>query len=357
MSQSDSHMQVFWNKKITVSYILAVMVCIIHTYAYKYYNPTGDSLIVKIDDAFRFAQDNLLARVAVPLFLLISGYLFFVNFSMNKYKGKLKSRVKTLLIPYLIWNTMGMLFQIATSYTFIAQFFVGRKPFSLSLGNILYSIFLWRGYVPCWFLFALMVFAVISPLIYYLLKNKYIGIACIIALLVLYHFHIELPAELFMDSDCIFYYLFGAYLGIHFKDCLTRKSSLRMRVIYTVILCATLVIRGLYKSEFLTFSRSFDVLVLAVMAYTFWFVCDWFVKGKTPRPFLKRSFMVYLTHLNIIAVISKLLYITLPKNPVLFIPNVIVSITLTLILINLFCIVLHRISPRLYGIVSGERGI
>lgn len=356
MSQTENNMQAFWNKKATVSYILAVMVCVLHAYAYRYYNPEGDSVIVKIDDAFRFAQYNLLPRVAVPLFLLISGYLFFVNFSMDKYKGKLKSRVKTLLIPYLIWNTVGMLFQIVTSYTFIAQYFVGRKPFVLSVGNILYSIFVWRGYPPCWFLFALMVFAVVSPLIYYLLKNKYIGIVCIIALLVLYHFHIALPDELFMDSDCIFYYLIGAYLGMHFKSSLTQRSSVKLRVIYTLIFCGTLVVRGLYKSETLQFSRSLDVLVLAVMAYTFWHVCDWFVKGRTPRPFLKRSFMVYLTHLNIIAVISKLIYLALPKTPVFFIPNVIISVSLTLVLINLFCIVLHRISPRLYSVVSGERG-
>ncbi len=356
MGLADYRMQTFWNKKITVSYILAVLICVLHAYAYNYYLPLGDSWIAKVDTAFHFFQNDMLPRVAVPLFLMISGYLFFVNFTMSKYKTKLRSRVKSLLIPYLIWNTVGMLFQVATSFPFIAKYFVGRKPFEISVKNILYSVFLWRGYLPCWFLFALMVFAVISPLIYFLLKNKYVGIMIVAALIVLYQFGIELPAELFMDSDCIYYYLIGAYIGMHFRDCFANRSMLSERIVCTVLFGIALIMHGLYKSETLPIPRSVDVLILAIAAYTFWKVCDWFVKGKSPRPFLKRSFMVYLTHLNIVAVVSKLIYLALPKTAAFYIPNVIISVTLTLVLINLFCIALQKISPRFYSIVSGERG-
>lgn len=40
------------------------------------------------------------------LYFFISGYLFFfrTTFSVDVYKKKLKSRIKTLLIPYLFWN-------------------------------------------------------------------------------------------------------------------------------------------------------------------------------------------------------------------------------------------------------------
>lgn len=54
-------------------------------------------------------------RVAVPMFCIISGYLFFqglntVDCFKEKYKLKLKSRVKTLLIPYLLWNIIYLKF-------------------------------------------------------------------------------------------------------------------------------------------------------------------------------------------------------------------------------------------------------
>lgn len=52
-----------------------------------------------------------LARVSVPGFFLISGFLFFKwpeRFSFNTYRSKLKRRFYTLLIPYLIWNVFGI---------------------------------------------------------------------------------------------------------------------------------------------------------------------------------------------------------------------------------------------------------
>lgn len=45
-----------------------------------------------------------ISQIAVPAFFFISGYLFF--FSTGPYKEKLKSRFRTLLVPYLLWNTL-----------------------------------------------------------------------------------------------------------------------------------------------------------------------------------------------------------------------------------------------------------
>ena len=50
---------------------------------------------------------HVLARIAVPVFFLLSGMLFFLNMrqlSWGGYRAKLKSRVHTLIIPYLLWN-------------------------------------------------------------------------------------------------------------------------------------------------------------------------------------------------------------------------------------------------------------
>ena len=52
---------------------------------------------------------HTLTSIAVPTFFLISGFLFFVNFpkwSWEGYRSKLKSRLKTLVIPYFLWNAI-----------------------------------------------------------------------------------------------------------------------------------------------------------------------------------------------------------------------------------------------------------
>ena len=50
--------------------------------------------------------------VAVPVFFIISGYFFFYQtkaFGKEAYSKKLRKRIKTLLIPYLLWNLLPVL--------------------------------------------------------------------------------------------------------------------------------------------------------------------------------------------------------------------------------------------------------
>lgn len=55
---------------------------------------------------------QVVARVAVPLFFLISGYLFFLNverLTLAAYGHKLWKRVRTLFVPYVWWNVAAPL--------------------------------------------------------------------------------------------------------------------------------------------------------------------------------------------------------------------------------------------------------
>ena len=48
--------------------------------------------------------------VAVPVFFIISGYFFFYQtkvFGKETYFKKLKKRIRTLLIPYFLWNLVS----------------------------------------------------------------------------------------------------------------------------------------------------------------------------------------------------------------------------------------------------------
>jgi len=51
-----------------------------------------------------------LARIAVPLFFLMAGYLFFANFRWSKktYLHKLRTRLRTLLVPMVFWSCLGL---------------------------------------------------------------------------------------------------------------------------------------------------------------------------------------------------------------------------------------------------------
>ena len=70
-------------------------------------NNLEKSNVVNLNSVVQNFIGQGIVRVAVPIFFLISGYLFFYNFvpSMEKWKYKFKSRFHSLFIPYVIWCT------------------------------------------------------------------------------------------------------------------------------------------------------------------------------------------------------------------------------------------------------------
>ena len=45
-----------------------------------------------------------LGQFSVPGFFAVSAYLFYRRFALSDLKRKWKSRVRSLLLPYLLWN-------------------------------------------------------------------------------------------------------------------------------------------------------------------------------------------------------------------------------------------------------------
>ena len=69
-----------------------------------YHNGVYDTIRILFSEGF--------CRIAVPTFFLISGYLFFFKleeWSTDIWFNKLKKRVRTLLIPYLLWNLIAII--------------------------------------------------------------------------------------------------------------------------------------------------------------------------------------------------------------------------------------------------------
>lgn len=69
--------------------------------------------------------DRYFLSLCVPGFFFLSGYLFFRHgtFSLKGYGLSLRRRVRTLLVPYLIWNTLGMFMMLAKTSPALAHLF------------------------------------------------------------------------------------------------------------------------------------------------------------------------------------------------------------------------------------------
>lgn len=120
----------------------------------------------------------VLGAACVPCFFVFSGYYAFAKaperwLSLEGYSSELKKKVKTLLIPYLIWNILIILGSWLKAYlasVLVSPEFAPVLP-ELSLGY-LKQIF-WDGpaNMPLWYVRDLMVMLLCSPLLYLILRH------------------------------------------------------------------------------------------------------------------------------------------------------------------------------------------
>ena len=158
-------------------------------------------------DYIRIFISVVIARSAVPLFFIFSGFLLFKGmerYDRNVYVGKLRKRWHTLAKPYFLWNILFVLWSL--------RFIVGGillhgKPWS-GVGDYFmesgYLHMLWDSGVwderttwlgndvyksspilfPFWYVRDLMVLVIISPVVHWLVKR--LRISFILLLLAVY---------------------------------------------------------------------------------------------------------------------------------------------------------------------------
>lgn len=124
---------------------------------------------------------STLTKICVPAFFILSGYLFFLDqksFTSRHYLEKLKRRVHTLLVPYILWNI------IALSLDILKIKFLGFPDHGLIIdGNISWTKLVEGFYdytdgnpyaFAFWFIRNLMIFVVLSPIAYILSSKNWI---------------------------------------------------------------------------------------------------------------------------------------------------------------------------------------
>lgn len=104
--------------------------------------------------------------------------------------------------------------------------------------------------------------------------------------------------------------------------------------------------------------KFFDTVMLImrlVAAFSFWIMSDLFMSSIPDKEYFNYAFWVYAMHINVGAIVSKLVYIALPKASILSIVNFIVTIPLTLLIINTIAKTIQINVPKLYTALSGGR--
>mgnify|MGYP000596364127 CR=1 FL=1 len=220
----------FWIKITTISLISALLIITMHTI---------NNIKGKFDDSLisinALNYIHWFTRNAVKLFWMISAVLFYRNFNLSKITIKYKSRLKSLIIPYLIWNIIGIILTWCINLIpSIANHINDLVLFYPSLENIIEGVFHYKFNIIFWFIFELILLVILSPLIYILLANKISGIITIVV------FYIFSPLifnnqTIIRGGESWIYYLIAAYVSIHFYRMTQIKIPNKLSIVFIII--------------------------------------------------------------------------------------------------------------------------
>ncbi len=350
------------NKIKVSSLILIVMVIYLHSYNIKDDNGfffTTNSLISSLNIYIQNMISQGITRVAVPLFFIISGFLFFKEskFDFILYKKKTSSRFYTLLVPYIFWSSFVILiYFILQSIPGTSQYFNNTHISELTIYELLEKILFNPVNYPLWFLRDLIYLVVISPFLYFFLKK--IPHITIGVMLIIWFFGLSLDGiEVgFYKASPFLFFSIGGYIAIYRKDLLSIKVTNKIFIISLLLYLLLL----LYKTYSLTFEPepSYYYLLhnflIILGIFIFWTLLDR-IKFNILLPFSQYTFLFYVFHEPMNTIIKKGTYSILGKTELvsvflyLFTP-----ITIMLVLIFTFHI-LNKLIPNVFSKVLGNR--
>jgi hypothetical protein len=148
-----------------------------------------------------------------PCLALISGYLFFYRSKQHfDFKKKVRTRFHSLVIPYIIWSVSFFLIYelLKTSFEHlfhVTYWYKPTQPFTL---KSMVADLVNPPLANFWYLQNLIFIIPFNFIIYFLLKNKYVFIAILTAVIAIYSFNLT---DLFFQSRFLPYYLLGCFLG------------------------------------------------------------------------------------------------------------------------------------------------
>ena len=187
-----------------------------------------------------------LANIAVPMFFFISGYYAFYKKDWRQeavWSVELKKRAKTLLLPYILWNSLYLLLLLSKTQLETLLNLGAKDPFYInSFSQLLH--YYWDDVIvyPLWYMRNLIVLCLFAPILYRILSwsKGYILLPLLVAFILCWDLGIT-----GLNTLPFFCFMLGGWLGIKQIDPLEKLQ----RVKYLVAVIALALLLTQYIAE------------------------------------------------------------------------------------------------------------
>ena len=289
--------------------------------------------------SFTSIISGFLRGQSVPIYFFISGYLFFLGgeFSIEKYYKKLRRRIKSLFVPYVVWNTIAIILLIIVLLSPLVSMMKYGDKLDISFINILSCYWSYDGALagvnvssepapidmPLWYIRDLMVMVVLSPVIRWLLTRLKVVFLILTCGLWVW-FSIQTPS-IYFPRDGIFFFSLGAYFSLNGKDIVSILSKW-------------------YKPS---------MVVYIILSFA-----EYLSHGKiinATQKYFGSAYFIYLSHGIICSKMIKLIMIIIkPSNDLGYIMTDVLSYVISILLLYGTYRMLERFTPKVLSLLLGR---
>lgn len=321
-----------------------------------YWNTDGESIFRIVTELF----SHYIGGLALCWFFFLSGFLFFYNLQDGQYgkewvTRKWRRRLRSVLIPYVVWNLIMVLavILVSTLFQWVGISYSQDPVVALRRGWVYWFI---TGPIdfPLWYLRDLVVLSLLAPLFYYPVKKcPWITMAVLLGL----YLATFLGLKFFLFPSFTFFGI-GAWMSIRKDNLIELCYRYRMpaAILSVFLLAGTLMHYNLdLDNNFFLLFAPFGMVTFFNICYS-WYKCPRIRKGLLGLT--ETVFFIYAAHEIYILGWTKGLFVRVLGDALWaqWVSYLLVPVVTLFVCLLLFY-ALKRFAPRTLAFLCGFRTV
>ncbi len=290
---------------------------------------------------------------ALTYFFFVSAYLLFYNLKWKNMLSKLWRRVKSLVLPLIIWNLVGYL---------IINCVLDRNP--LNISEVIVGIYKGSFCGGTWFVGTLLTYLLLIVPIYVIMQIPVLSEIVVLFLFVQINYGIfDIPIlrqslGMFTLDAHFVAYMFGAYLALRWKQLLQcEQYKLGIKIIAAVMWLFSVLI-SIYEIDLII-----NPILLLLHPLMVWIMIPNKLVEKDLRKY-NFSFMLFLLNMMVLKMISlfltkfgildRIVDFSQNKWANCLLVRFCMGTVIIAIIVGVFAVIRKRI-PKVYNVIAGGR--
>lgn len=319
--------------------------------------------------------DNGIFRFRIPMLFIISGYLYALH-DQKPYKQRTNKRLRTLLLPYLVWSAIGILFTyFLESFPYGHDLVASSHVVQIDNTRLLLHDYHWYELLfkwilmpipyQLWFIRVLLIYNIAYPAIRWCVTNR---VAKWIFFSIAFLMWLGTMNFVFFEGEGLLFFSLGIWIQkTDFSiDAPSRWFHPLWWGVAFVALAAIKTFLAFNGEVFLGNAIYPTLTLLHKMVILSGLIACWYGLDGLVRCFMNKrwfawlsafAFIIYAMHAPLVAyLINPALALLDPFPATYLLAFVLLPLAIILFSISTGAL-LRRISPRVYGLLTGGRGL